>query len=203
MTRGCDIVVFDFDGTLVDSNAIKSEGYDVIAARFDGGPAAMAEARKIPGADRFSVALRFAAHLGLPETEAHRIAEDYTRLVDDRVAAAPEIPGAVDLIDALRSDGIELRVSSATPLVSLERVVAARGWAHFFDGLHGRPATKPETLRRLIHERGVAPGRIVVIGDGEDDRDSAVECGARFIPVGDRLPGERHALADVRKVLVA
>jgi phosphoglycolate phosphatase-like HAD superfamily hydrolase len=202
MTLGCDIVVFDFDGTLVESNAIKSEGYDVIAARYSGGPEAMRDARAIPGADRYTVADRFAALLGLPEAEGARIAEDYTRLVDDRVTVAPEMPGATVLLETLRGLGADLRVSSATPLVSLERIVDARGWAHHFDGLHGRPATKPETLRRLIGERGVAPGRIVVVGDGEDDRDSAAECGARFFAVGDRLSGCRlYALDELREVL--
>ncbi|MGP1358605.1 hypothetical protein, partial [Roseicyclus sp.] len=73
MSRACDLAVFDFDGTLVDSNAIKSGGFDEIASRYRGGPEAMQQARAVPGADRHAVAVRFADLLGLPEGAAARI----------------------------------------------------------------------------------------------------------------------------------
>lgn len=203
MSRACDLAVFDFDGTLVDSNAIKSGGFDEIASRYRGGPEAMQQARAVPGADRHAVAVRFADLLGLPEGAAARIVQDYTHLVDGRVAGAPAIAGATDLLDGLLDAGIPSHLSSATPLRSLQTIVAARGWERYFTGLHGRPAIKPETLRRLIAERGVSPDRVVVVGDGEDDLASASECGVRFIPVGDRLDGVRHTLDEVREVLLS
>ncbi len=203
MTCPFDIVVFDFDGTLVHSNALKNEGFDLLAENYEGGVEAMKAARAAPGDDRHMVAKRFASELGLDPACAQHIAERYGCIVDRRVTEAPECRGAVKLLQALQAAPILVHLSSATPLVSLRLILEGRGWMNLFDGIHGRPAKKQETLEKLISETGTDPSRIVVIGDGPDDRASANAMQTGFFAVGDRLTDEPlMTLADVHARLL-
>jgi len=179
--RPFDLAVFDFDGTLVASNAVKAEAFHQIAARYTGGSEAMATIVSTPGLDRHQVMCRFAEVLKL--TDPGALVAEYTTLVDGAVIASPEIPGATALLTALGHAGISRHLSSATPLSSLRAIIEARGWGAYFDGIHGRPTSKIETLAALR----TAPDRIAVIGDGPDDLESAKAVGAAFFAVGDRL----------------
>ncbi|MBF9033446.1 HAD hydrolase-like protein [Rhodobacterales bacterium HKCCE2091] len=199
--RPFDLVVFDFDGTLVLSNAVKANGFNRIAEQFEGGPAAMEQALAEPGLDRHTVARRFAETLRLPPDAAPKIAKAYGDLVNSAVVEVPEAPGASDLIEALRGALVAVHVSSATPRDALVDILNDRGWSMRFDGVHGRPATKVETLEALIAATRTPPARIAVVGDGPDDGASAEAVGAAFFAVGDRLPGARP-LAEVRGELL-
>ena len=202
MTRPFDLVVFDFDGTLVQSNDIKDKGFERLAERYPGGPEAMKIARAKGGLDRYGIATRFATALGFDPALGAKIGAEYGEIVDRAVIDAPECPGAVPLLEALVRSDMEVHLSSATPLENLEKVVRARGWGAYFSGLHGKPATKEETLGKLIAGTGARPDRIAVVGDGADDRKSAETIGAAFFAVGDRLTdAPLMSLTDVRERL--
>lgn len=179
--------VFDFDGTLVDSNAIKADGYRHVAAAHRGGAAIMEETRAAVRGDRFAVFEAYAKRLaqaGGPVCAPADLAAHYTASVDTAVAASPEMPGASHLLRALRAAGRASFLSSATPLASLAKIVAARGWTAFFKSIHGAPARKPDTLRLILAAHGLAPAHVAVVGDGADDAAAAAETGCRFFAVG-------------------
>jgi phosphoglycolate phosphatase len=178
-------VVFDFDGTLVDSNALKRDGYDRVVAGEAGGPALMAQALAAGPGDRRQIFERYVSlRQRIGGADAATLAKNYSDLVDAAVAAAPSMPGAEELLRALAAAGVAVHLSSATPLASLAWIVARRGWDGHFRSLHGRPAAKEETLAELIAAHGTAPHEIAVVGDGDDDRASAEACGCAFFPVG-------------------
>jgi beta-phosphoglucomutase-like phosphatase (HAD superfamily) len=201
-------VVFDFDGTLVDTNHLKREGFLGIAARFPAGREVMARVHASTTGDRWRVFEVFAAEMreeaGL-DIDPAALAVEYTAEVDGRVAAAPEIEGATRLLGALGELGVPAFLSSATPLSSLGPIVAARGWRRFFHDMFGAPATKEETIGIVASRLAVAPARLVVVGDGADDRRSALATGARFIAVGEGRgcgPGEAvHRLDEILALL--
>jgi len=179
------VVVFDFDGTLVDSNLIKREGFFRIAALYPEGAAAMASAIETAG-DRRSVLSAFAdcmaaagIRLNLDELVAR-----YTADVDSAVIEAPEMTGASDLLVNLRRAGLRLHISSATPVVSLRVILNARGWGNIFTGVHGAPNNKSDNLLIICESERVMAEEIVVVGDGNDDAQAAGFFGTHFIAVG-------------------
>jgi phosphoglycolate phosphatase len=195
-------VVFDFDGTLVDSNALKRAAYDRVVADDPDGPALMAQALAVGPGDRHVVFERYvASRPGERGADAARLAHSYTEIVDAAVAAAPSVPGAETLLRALAAEGIDAHLSSATPLASLAWIVARRGWDGHFRSLHGRPASKKETLARLIAAHGTAPHEIAVIGDGDDDRASAAAIGCAFYPVGAATAARIYRLDELLPLL--
>jgi phosphoglycolate phosphatase-like HAD superfamily hydrolase len=177
--------VFDFDGTLVDSNAIKMGGFFRLAARYPDGEAAMAEVIGTSG-DRRSILSAFSAcmasagvHLNVDELVAR-----YCEHVDAAVAAAPEMQGATDLLVNLRHAGLRLHLNSATPTESLLTILDRRGWTVLFNGIHGAPNSKIEALHKISEAEHASGEEIAVVGDGLDDAHAANLFGARFIAVG-------------------
>jgi phosphoglycolate phosphatase-like HAD superfamily hydrolase len=196
-------VVFDFDGTLVDSNEIKRRAFFEVLRPFDPSGSCVERALAAPDpGDRFDVMRAVAAALAevdrlpperSPEAWAQAWARAYGRACEEAIAAAREIPGAGETLRWLAERGATLFVSSATPREALAQVVARRGLAGLFAEVHGRPAGKPEHLSAIAQRTGAAPHEIVMVGDGEDDRQAAQGFGCAFVGV-DREGGRRFAV---------
>jgi phosphoglycolate phosphatase-like HAD superfamily hydrolase len=191
-------VVFDFDGTLVDSNAIKREGFFAVAASHSGGAARMQRVLARTEGDRYTIFVAYcddAREAGEPLSEsAENLVQRYSEHVDRMVAAAPEMPDATLVLRELRKRQRRVYLSSATPIVNLRNVLQARGWTDWFDEVYGHPASKRETLARIRDAHGLDASSVAVVGDGVDDRDSAACIGCTFFPVGEArgsTPGER------------
>jgi len=177
--------VFDFDGTLVDSNAIKMEGFFRLAARYPEGEAAMAQVIGTSG-DRRSVLSAFSGYMASTGVRLNvdELVARYCEDVDPVVAAAPEMQGATDLLINLRHAGLRLYLNSATPTESLLTILDTRGWTVLFNGIHGAPNSKIEALHKISEVEHASGEEIAVIGDGLDDAHAAQLFGARFIAVG-------------------
>ena len=184
-------VVFDFDGTLVRSNQIKRDSFYEVVAGVPGAAAILGNlfASDFRG-DRFAVFGEVARRLG-PDgmagvREPDALAASYGRLCRERIAAAPEVPGAEAALTRLAAAGARLFLISATPQSALSEVVADRGLARFFDLVLGAPTGKPAHLRRVIEACGIDAADIVMVGDGRDDQAAAAEVGCRFVAVTDQ-----------------
>src|SRR5262249_32195910 len=141
------LVLFDFDGTLVDSNARKRACMRDVVADLPGGLAALEQARKL-GGNRYKLFAEIARLLdpaGEPSTIARRggaLAAAYTRCCARAISAAPERRGARAALAALKARGIKTWVNSATPHADLLAIVRDRGLMRFLDGVLGGPASK-------------------------------------------------------------
>jgi phosphoglycolate phosphatase-like HAD superfamily hydrolase len=199
-------LVFDFDGTLVDSNAIKRQGFfDVVADHADGAARMRRVLDHVKG-DRRSVFEAYrddAASMGqgpLPSVDS--LVRLYSEHVDGLVATAHEMPGATTLLTELRRARRRLYLSSATPIDSLRRILEQRQWLHLFDGVFGHPATKRATLEGIREVDRLDIASLAVVGDGEDDRDSAAFLGCMFFPVGEaRGAAEGERVFTLRELL--
>lgn len=178
---GC--VVFDFDGTLVDSNRIKRAAFFEIAKAFADGPAIMqAILDRADAGDRYWVFEQFVSHLPSCNS-ARELADQYTRFCDDRITEAQEIPGVSSALSLLRRAGKSLYVNSATPLRPLQSVIHRRGMEHWFDGIYGAPTSKSDNLAAISAVCGVPYGEMLMVGDGETDRAAAEGFGCHFLGI--------------------
>ena len=183
-------VVFDFDGTLVDSNAIKREAFLRAVAAHAGGASRMARVLEVTPGDRRDVFQAYELdRIGGGASPDPRAVEALVAAFSDdddsAVVAAAEIPGASALLAALQRAGVRTVLSSATPLVNLRDIVARRGWLGCFDHIAGHPTSKDQTLRDVMQQHGHGADTMAVVGDGADDRASAAAIGCGFYPVGE------------------
>lgn len=202
-------VVFDFDGTLVDSVAIKEGAFVEVARDLDGGEAAMQQVRSdgLPQ-DRHAVFQRFAESIAgrndVSDAAAwgQELTARYSALCEERISACLECRGASELLYRLRENGYLLYLNSATPTEALRPILARRGLAEAFHQIYGIPPSKEENLRAIVAEAGAQPDEVLVVGDGADDEASAAAVGCHFLAAGCEREGrEIRQLIEVLEVL--
>lgn len=175
-------VVFDFDGTLVLSNAIKRDGFFALATDFPDGAAAMERLLADPPGDRFAILEAFAAPHG---ADADDLAARYGKWCEERILSCPERTGAAAVLVRLRYAGLRLYVNSATPTAPLQAIVARRYASGTFDGVLGGHGAKLVNLEAIAATEELTPVEMLMVGDGIDDRDAAADFGCAFAGVAE------------------
>jgi phosphoglycolate phosphatase len=189
-------VVFDFDGTLVDSNDIKREMFYEVARPWDASGEIVSEVFELwPSADRYEKTRRIAEglierHL-LPqhssaETWGARLANDYTLYCEQAITNCAERPGASKALQSLSDMGMLLFVNSGTPTKPLLSLLKLRNWDHFFQAAYGVEGSKADNLKRIALDSGTAPHEMVHVGDQRDDWQGAEQFGCHFVAMAIR-----------------
>ncbi len=188
--RGARALVFDFDGTLVDSNRIKWRGFEEVFAGFpDRVDEIMAYCR---GANHTIRGQKF-RHvyeriLGLPYT-ADLEADLQARYADATTQAiidAREIPGAMAFLTDV-ADRYHTALLSSTPHPILLEIIERRGMQRYFRHVQGAPVDKAAWLCAFRRDHALASEQIVFFGDTKEDTIAAVVSGCAFIGVGEAV----------------
>lgn len=181
-------VVFDFDGTLVDSNAIKYDSFLDVAGELPGGVETMAAViDRQAHATRYEIFDYFVADMHVPHLQrvalSCEMAAKYTALCYSEISKAADIAGVQVALGRLAEKGVRLFVSSATPIEPLRAIIRARGWHEIFDDVYGAPASKETHIRQILSDGGWVPEELVYVGDSDADAIAASEVGCGFIGV--------------------
>src|SRR3954451_3390767 len=140
------VIIFDFDGVILDSTGIKEQAYVTIYANEDPEKIAqMLSHSKLHGGITRRVKL---AHYerelfgrSASSGTIDRLAEQYAQIVLGAVLECSFIAGAEEFLEHALGK-VEMHVVSGTPHHELCDVVGKRGLAKYFQSLHGAPAGK-------------------------------------------------------------
>lgn len=180
-----EVVIFDFDGVLVESAEIKTkaftrlfeaEGEDMVARIVDYHTAHAGVSRF----EKFYHIYREIIRKPLDEETFRRLCERFAMLVVEDIVHAPYVRGAKEFLDCFASK-YSFFVCSATPQMELEAIVARRGITSSFDGIYGAPRKKAEIVGDIITRTGCGPTNTVYIGDALSDYEAAKAHGIPFI----------------------
>lgn len=180
------LVVFDWDGTLMDS-AAKIVNCFAAAARDSGMPFPGAAAvRNVIG-----LGLREAMDALYPGAEGAQVADLVARYrehflhLDD--TPMPLFPGVAQGLRDLYRRGLHLAVATGKSRRGLERALAETGLAGLFCASRcaDESASKPDPrmLREILDHTGVEPARAVLVGDTVYDLDMAAAAGMPALAV--------------------
>lgn len=190
LISGARALVFDFDGTLVDSNLIKWRAFEVCFQDFpDRLPEILAYCRSFnhtPRDVKFRhVHEKILGRVYTPDIEK-TLLERFEKETTEQIISAPEILGAEKF---LRCAGRThpLGLLSSTPDEILRAILERRGWKGYFKWIQGAPVDKARWLRELHSRQGIPLDSIVFFGDTVEDRDAALKSGCRFVHVGQDL----------------
>ncbi|MDD3354100.1 HAD-IA family hydrolase [Zoogloea sp.] len=171
MAKRFELVVFDWDGTLMDSAAAIVRAIQAASADL-GFPVPPDErARHVIGLGLVD-ALRHAVP-ELPESDYARMAERYRHhyLAGDHELTLFE--GTEALIDDLHRRGYLLAVATGKSRRGLDRALEATGLGRFFHGTRCADESfskpHPAMLHELMDELGVAAEACLMIGDTTHD----------------------------------
>ncbi len=181
-------VVFDFDGTLVKSNEIKRRTFYEVTKNLVDADILLDKILSYPDSgDRYDIFDTLIIELKLDRevfVSASKLSDSYTKICEYEISRAPEIKGAVKTIKELRSLGVKIFISSATPEITLQKIIDMRGWKEMIDMALGSPDSKTDHLQTILTENKYSISEVVYVGDSEIDRDAALLVGCRFVGIG-------------------
>jgi phosphoglycolate phosphatase len=186
------VIVFDFDGTLIDSNQLKYDAYFELFPEDEWRAQMVREVlSEMFEESRFVILEEILRRLddngGMDlKQKSSELADRYNNIVLAGAKACPEKPGAHKLLQVFAKT-YRLYVSSTTPESALVEIIHFRKWGQYFQGIFGYPREKSKTLQKIIEREKVKSSEVLIVGDGESDRKSAVDNGCPFIHVSENF----------------
>jgi phosphoglycolate phosphatase len=171
-------LLFDLDGTLVDSlpdlRAAMNEFLEALGRR----PLAADEVRRMVGDGTPALVERGLAATGeaVGVAAAHA---DFLRLYEAAPTRLSRLyPGVPETLAALRRSGARLAVCTNKPQAATLGVLDGLGIGGYFDAVLGGDAVPfkkpdPRHLMAALDRLGAAPGEAAMIGDNENDHAAA------------------------------
>lgn len=185
MGKRFELIVFDWDGTLMDSAGTIVACIQAAARDMGVSPPSEERARHVIG-----LGLLDAMRHAMPELEAHRHHELADRYRHHYLSQDHELTlfeGAAELVRSLADDGFMLAVATGKSRRGLDRAMVVSGIGECFHGsrcadeCHSKP--HPQMLEELMEEFGVSSEATLMIGDTTHDLEMARNAGVDALAV--------------------
>lgn len=172
MTLNYDLVIFDCDGTLVDSLAgiAKSANLALVEAGFHDG------IHQHVVAEVVGLSLESAVATWIPEAE-ERVQQQvvsaykahYKRLADAGELVNPLFPGVRNVLKTLQKADVGMAIATGKSMAGLQRTLKDHNLGGFFQSLKSadvaRSKPDPEMVKMILEETCIAPDRTLMVGD--------------------------------------
>ena len=186
MPRQFDLLVFDWDGTLMDSAASIASALRAACGDLGYPVPSERDARYIIGLG-LNDAL---AHVlpGVAPAEYPRVVERYRHHFTQRDGGTTLFDGASEMLAELRESGHTLAVATGKSRKGLERALQSTRLASLFHatrcGDEGFSKPHPGMLHWLIETLGIPADRTLMIGDTTHDMEMARAAGVARVAIG-------------------
>lgn len=195
MIRG---IIFDFDGTLIDSYEAITESLNGVRGAFSLPPYDTAEVRSMVG-HGLEVLIEEAVGKDRVEEGVRLFRETYDRICESRTSVLPQVRETLETLDERR---YEMAIATNKPSYFARNILKALDLDHLFVEVLGpndveRPKPDPEMLEIIMMRVGLGPDEVVYIGDMLLDIETGRRAGVSVyaIPTGS---ASREALLDGR-----
>ncbi len=199
------LLVFDLDGTLIDTAPDLVETLNVIFAREGLPPVPFATARKLIGGGARAMIVRGVEAEGrvLSPTQIERLFDEFIAYYTEHIAdRSRPYPGLIETLDQLGRRGHRFAVctnklESLSVLLLKQLDLSGRFSVICGQDTFGVQKPNPDILRRTIRAAGGSPKHAIMIGDSETDVRTAksavvpivaVDCGYTERPVAEFEP---------------
>lgn len=196
--KDIDLVIFDWDGTLMDSVGRIVSSMQATAKALDLSVPSDQAVRDIIGLSLMPAFDRLFP--GLDEgSRAALLAEYRDQYVELDPTPTPLFPGVEVMLARLGASGKTLAVATGKARAGLDRVFAATGLAGHFvtsrtaDDAQSKP--HPEMLTQILAETGISAERALMIGDSQLDMAMAKAAGVKALGVGFGVHSPEQLLA--------
>ncbi len=184
------IIIFDFDGVIVDSNEVRINGF--IRLYQNRYPWAIDEFRRYlrlnSGLSRYKKIEYFYENILRIEPELMILtkdAEDYSSIVKSDVIKAPFINGFIDFIKK-NINRFEYAMISSSNQLELIKICMSRDIDKYFTEILGSPIEKNKNIERFIRNKNAIKSEIVYVGDTKYDEIAALNSGISFVGFGQK-----------------
>lgn len=174
-------VVFDFDGTVADSERLCFELFNELAAKHGCtvvDEAEWNELKRQPYPERLR-------RLGVSLLRVPFLAAQARHRYRDRLPSVRPFEGVADALTRLKEGGCSLHVLSSNSEANITRFLGIHG-IRVFDSVRCERNFfgKHVALRRFLQRRGLAPGEMLYVGDELRDIEACRKVGIPIISAG-------------------
>ena len=175
-------IVFDLDGTLIDSARDIAAAANATLAEVGAEPLSVDEARSFVGAGAVVFVERMARARALPDAAplVPRFVHHYESAVHDTVI----YPGVEGALSALKIAGHRFGLCTNKPAKPTQAVLAHLGWDTLFDTVFtgdSLPQRKPDPAPLRAAFEALSEGTMIYVGDSEVDAETADRAGVPFL----------------------
>lgn len=171
-------VLFDLDGTLVDSAPTITAAIAATLERFGRPVPSPQELRRFVGPP---IHVGFRQLAGVPDDELATVVTSYRATYAERMLEAPVFPGVEAVLAALQGAGVPLAVATSKPEPHAERILRARGLTQYFTCVRGASMDESRSAKAdivadalaCLRASGADVARAVMVGDRHHDVDGA------------------------------
>ena len=177
------LIVFDLDGTLIDSRRDLADAANALIGECGGTPLDVDAIGRMVGDGAAMLVRRALTAAGIPVDELS--VPRFLELYDDRLLRTTRpYPGMHDALQAMRATGT-LAVLTNKPLTPTRKLLLGLDLAPLFDAVLGGDGPfprkpDPKGLQHLMRQYQAAPRQTVLVGDSPIDAATARAAGAMF-----------------------
>ncbi|NVK43668.1 MAG: HAD-IA family hydrolase [Oceanospirillaceae bacterium] len=180
------LLIFDWDGTVIDSAAriVSSVSRSALDLSFE--PPTVDAIHNIIGLGLPEAILTL--YPGLDSVSVDRMRERYAyHYLSADTTPATLFPGAKASLESLRNKGFRLAVATGKSRRGLDRVLSDTGLGSLFEITRCADETTskpdPHMLHEILEGTGVSPDQALMIGDTEYDMEMGVRAGVPGVAV--------------------
>ena len=178
------LIVFDFDGVIVESNDIKDRVFKKIFSRFPEHADDFWQFHKtyisIPRVAKFEYVLEKMGRKDDTDFKQALLTE-FSDLTLELMRSVSFVQGAKEFLKAINGK-MPVYLASVTPIADLDIIVTHLQIRSLFTDIYGCPPwNKPDAIRDILQRENQSPGQTVLIGDSYGDQTAARETGIHFI----------------------
>lgn len=197
-------VLFDWDGVVIDSSSQHERSWELLAAERG---LALPEGHFKKGFGKKNEIIIPTLGWGDDPLLIGKLADRKEALYRELVAAegVTILPGALELLQALKEKGIPRAVGSSTPRENLDALFASTGLDLLFDAVvcgsdvsHGKP--DPEVFLSGAEKLGLPRQRCIVIEDAFAGIEAAHRAGMKVVGVATTNPVDSLTMCDLAVV---
>ena len=198
MDKNIKVIVFDFDGVLVDSEGLKRQAMKEIFMEYGEDFAQDIQKYQLEtNLNRYYIADYAAWKLGLSKEWANAKADEYTKIVKEKIVKMCCMNTCESTLLKLVKN-YPLYISSGTPTKELKDILVAKTMRHMFKGVYGGPSPKIDHFVEIIAKEKIKPEEILFIGDMEQDYQVARHFGLDFLAIN--YLGDKTDVREIEKL---
>lgn len=177
-------IIFDFDGVILDSMPIRTEGFKKIFENYDN--------KKVEelisfhlingGLSRFVKIKYFFEELletSISEEEINFFADKYSKIMKENLINEKYLlRETVDFIK--NNNNIKMFIASGSEEKELRLINESLQLSKYFLGIFGSPKNKIDIVKSIIQDNKLNKNETILIGDSINDYDAAIKNDIRF-----------------------
>lgn len=184
---GIDTLIFDLDGTLVDSAPSILSCMEAVVTEVGHHPVEPL-GRHLIGPPLRDTLARVS---GVSDANVlQNLADAFKRRYDETVGLITQpFDGVCEVLSALSSRGVKLHLATNKRLLPTRRILEAQGWDRLFSTVYAQDSvpegygSKTDMIGRLLADTSISPARAAYIGDTREDGIAATRNGLLFVAV--------------------